>query len=88
MPVYPALALLTGCFLETWITEPARVGPGWMKNAWITTIAAGLGIMVAVGIVARIFLPGEELIGLVGLILIAAVTCVYIMPSAGIASES
>ncbi len=49
LPVYPALALLTGCFLETWITEPARVGPGWMKNAWITTIAAGLGIMVAVG---------------------------------------
>ncbi|MGA2796067.1 MAG: glycosyltransferase family 39 protein [Thermoguttaceae bacterium] len=78
LPVYPALALLTGCFLETWITEPARVGPGWMKNAWITTIAAGLGMMAAVGIVARIFLPGEELIGLVGLILIAGgYLCLY-----------
>jgi uncharacterized membrane protein HdeD (DUF308 family) len=78
LPVYPALALLTGCFLETWINEPARVGPGWMKNAWITTIAAGLGMMAAVGIVARIFLPGEELIGLVGLILIAGgYLCLY-----------
>jgi 4-amino-4-deoxy-L-arabinose transferase-like glycosyltransferase len=78
LPVYPALALLTGCFLETWITEPARVGPSWMKNAWITTIAAGLGMMAAVGIVARIFLPGEELIGLVGLILIAGgYLCLY-----------
>jgi 4-amino-4-deoxy-L-arabinose transferase-like glycosyltransferase len=78
LPVYPALALLTGCFLETWITEPARVGPSWMKNAWITTIAAGLGMMAAVGIVARIFLPGEEMIGLVGLILIAGgYLCLY-----------
>ncbi len=78
LPVYPALALLTGCFLETWITEPARIGPSWMKNAWITTIAVGLGIMAAVGIVARIYLPGEELIGLVGLILIAGgYLCLY-----------
>jgi 4-amino-4-deoxy-L-arabinose transferase-like glycosyltransferase len=70
LPAYPALALLTGCFLETWITEPARVGPSWMKNAWITTIAVGLSIMVAVGIVAWIYLPGEEFIGLVGMILV------------------
>jgi len=78
LPVYPALALLTGGFLETWITDPARVGPGWMKNAWITTIAAGLGIMVAVGVAARIYLPGEELIGLVGLILIiGGYLCLY-----------
>jgi 4-amino-4-deoxy-L-arabinose transferase-like glycosyltransferase len=78
LPVYPALALLTGCFLETWITQPARVGPSWMKNAWITIIAVGLGMMLAVGIAARIYLPGEELIGLVGLILIAGgYLCLY-----------
>ena len=70
LPAYPALALLTGCFLETWIAQPARVGPSWMKNAWITTIVVGLCIIVAVGIVAWIYLPGEELIGLIGLILI------------------
>ncbi len=70
LPAYPALALLTGCFLESWITEPTRVGPGWMKNAWITTMAVGLCIMVAVIVAVRIFLPGEELIALVGLILI------------------
>jgi 4-amino-4-deoxy-L-arabinose transferase-like glycosyltransferase len=71
LPAYPALALLTGSFLETWITQPAGVGPSWMKNAWITTIAVGVCIMVAVGIVAWIYLPGEEFIGLVGMILVA-----------------
>ena len=71
LPVYPALALLTGRFLETWVAEPARVGPGWMKNAWITLIAAGFAIIIAAGIAARFFLPGDELIGLVGLILMA-----------------
>ncbi len=70
LPVYPALALLTGCFLETWLTQPVRVGPGWIKNAWITTILVGVGIMVAVPFVARIYVPGEELIGLVGMILV------------------
>ncbi len=78
LPVYPALALLTACFLEAWIAEPARVGPGWMKNAWITLIAVGLAIIVAVPIAARFVLPGEELIGLVGLILIAGgCLCLY-----------
>jgi 4-amino-4-deoxy-L-arabinose transferase-like glycosyltransferase len=78
LPVYPTLAIMTGCFLETWIKEPSRVGPSWMKNAWITTMAVGLGIIVAVGIAAWIYLPGEELVGLVGLILIiGGYFCLY-----------
>jgi 4-amino-4-deoxy-L-arabinose transferase-like glycosyltransferase len=71
LPAYPALALLTGCFLESWITEPSRVGPSWMKNAWITTIAVGLCIVAGTVVAVRIYLPGEELIALVGLILVA-----------------
>jgi 4-amino-4-deoxy-L-arabinose transferase-like glycosyltransferase len=78
LPAYPALALMTGCFLETWISQPSRVGPAWMKNAWITTIAVGLCMMVAVAIAARIYLPGEELIGLVGIFLvIGGGLCLY-----------
>lgn len=70
LPAYPALALLTGGFLETWITQPAHVGPSWIKNAWITTIVVGLAMIIAVAIVSWIYLPGEEFIGLVGLILV------------------
>jgi len=42
--------------------------PRWPRNAWISTILTGLGIIVAIPIVAAYYLPGEALIGLVGLI--------------------
>ena len=45
--------------------------PAWgPRNAWISMILAGVGIMIAVPIVAAYLLPGEEWIGLVGLILV------------------
>ena len=78
LPAYPVLALMTGSFLETWIVHPARVGPSWMKNAWLTTIVVGVGIVVAVAIASHIYLPGEGWIGLVGLILvIGGHLCLY-----------
>ncbi len=30
LPVYPALSLLTACFLEGWITGDVKLRPGWM----------------------------------------------------------
>jgi 4-amino-4-deoxy-L-arabinose transferase-like glycosyltransferase len=70
LPVYPALAILTACFLDGWIAEHARVGQGWMRSAWTSTIIVGVGMAVALPIVAIYLLPGEEWIGSVGLILI------------------
>lgn len=70
LPAYPALALLVACFIDRWQTEPASLGRWWLRNAWISMIIAGVGIAIAVPIVAAIYLPGEELIGLVGLILV------------------
>lgn len=70
LPAYPALALLTACFIDRWQTEPASLGRWWLLNAWISMILAGVGIMIAIPIVAAIYLPGEELLGLVGLILV------------------
>ena len=95
LPAYPALALLTACFIERWQTEGEkgtgpicrngltnlRSVPGaayqldlspfprwWLRNAWISMILAGVGIMIAIPIVAAIYLPGEAVLGLVGLI--------------------
>lgn len=71
VPIFPALALGTAAFLEHWFREPAifRGRPVWI--AWGVTIAAGVGIAVVIPFVAAKFLPGEGLIGLVGLILVA-----------------
>ena len=71
LPAYPALALLTGCFLHDWLAEPARVDRWWLRHAGGTLVFVGVGILVAIPIVAAIFVPGEGLMGLVGLVLVA-----------------
>ncbi len=68
MPAYPALALLTACFIERWQLNPQTLKAFWLRNAWISMILAGLGIMIAIPIVASIYLPGEEVLGLVGVV--------------------
>ncbi len=68
LPAYPALAMLTACFLTGWLSDPARAKPRQTRGALITAMVVGLGIAVAVPIVARIYIPGEEWLGAVGLI--------------------
>jgi 4-amino-4-deoxy-L-arabinose transferase-like glycosyltransferase len=70
LPAYPALALLTACWIDRWLAEPASVGRHWLRNAWISTIVVGVAITIAVPIVAAYVLPGEGFLGLVGLILV------------------
>jgi 4-amino-4-deoxy-L-arabinose transferase-like glycosyltransferase len=71
LPAYPALALLTGCFLHDWLADPARVNRRWIQHANATLVFVGAGILIVVPIVAYYFVPGEQLIGLVGLTLVA-----------------
>jgi len=59
LPAYPALALLAAAFVYGWIHEPAGVSRWWMRNASITFIIVGLGIAVALPLVAMFLLPGE-----------------------------
>ena len=70
LPAYPALALLTATFVYAWTAEPARFSRHWMRNATVTLIVVGVGLIVALPVVAEFVLPGEGLIGLVGLSLI------------------
>ena len=101
LPAYPALALLTACFIDRWLAAekgtgpicaqhpPGRSGkldlspfpPPWaLRNAWISTILVGVGIMVAmiaISTVTAIYLPGEAWIGAVGLILVAGGGCCW-----------
>ena len=70
LPAYPALALLTACFIERWLAEPASL-PRWaLRNAWLSTIVVGVGFLAVIPFVAAKFLPGQEWLGLVGLPLV------------------
>ena len=68
LPAYPALALMTACFIDRWQTDPASLARWCLRNAWISLILVGVGIMIAVPIIAEHYLPGEQMLGLVGLI--------------------
>jgi 4-amino-4-deoxy-L-arabinose transferase-like glycosyltransferase len=70
LPAYPALALLTACFIERWLSDPASIGRWALRNAWISTILVGVGLMIAIHFVAAKYLPGEQSLGRLGLLLV------------------
>ena len=70
LPAYPALALLTAAFLHGWLADPARAKRWEMPTALWTTLLVGAGFAVAVPIAARIVVPGDEVLALVGLPLV------------------
>lgn len=70
-PCYPAMALLVGSFVDRWrrgeVTTPAwlpRIGFGLLS-------LAGVAMLIALPIIARRQLPGEEWLGVFGLIPLA-----------------
>jgi 4-amino-4-deoxy-L-arabinose transferase-like glycosyltransferase len=68
LPAYPALALATGAFLDRWIANPQEVSRRLVRLALGTYVCVGVGLVVVLPIVAYILLPGEALLGLIGLI--------------------
>ncbi len=71
LPIYPALALATAAFIHHWLAEPAILGRKSVWIAWGITILVGVVGLGAFPIVARLYAPGEELLGMIGLILVA-----------------
>lgn len=81
LPAYPALALVMSAWLGDWLSETRLEGikkrlnpfsPTWLRNAWLSLILAGAGILIVVPIVAAYYLPQEGLLGLVGAVPLAA----------------
>ncbi len=70
LTAYPALALMTGCFVRGWIVAPERTHPGWLRSATTTMVLVGVGVMIAFPVAAMIFVPGEGFLALFGLTLI------------------
>jgi 4-amino-4-deoxy-L-arabinose transferase-like glycosyltransferase len=76
LPAYPALALLTAFSIDRWqelgrgAGEKLAASPfvQWLKHAWLSLILVGIGIMIVVPVVSVFVLPGEGVLGLLGLI--------------------
>jgi len=67
-PCYPALALLTGCFIYHW-TRGTQVSPDLLNKFAIVVFGlVGLAMLVGLPLATARFLPGEEWLGVMGLI--------------------
>jgi 4-amino-4-deoxy-L-arabinose transferase-like glycosyltransferase len=66
-PCYPALALLVGNYIDRWSRGGAAVAGRWLWAAFGCLALVGVGIAIAVPLVARQMLPGEAWLGLIGL---------------------
>jgi 4-amino-4-deoxy-L-arabinose transferase-like glycosyltransferase len=66
-PCYPALALLVGDYVDRWSRQSTAVAGRWLLAAFGCLAIAGTALAVAVPLVAKQHLPGEEWLGLLGL---------------------
>jgi 4-amino-4-deoxy-L-arabinose transferase-like glycosyltransferase len=69
-PCFPALALLTGNYVSRW-TRQAAAGR-WLRIGLGCYMLVGAAIAAAMPLVARRYLPGEEWLGLIGLVPLCA----------------
>lgn len=77
-PAYPAVALATGCFLDawqrgtigwlTWSRRPQRAAAAIMQIGFGVVLVSGVGIAIALPLIARRWSPGAEWMGAVGLV--------------------
>jgi 4-amino-4-deoxy-L-arabinose transferase-like glycosyltransferase len=72
IPAYPAIALLAGCFVASWIREPAALPKLFTRLAWGCVALVGVGLLIGLPIAANLVLEGEWYLGLIGLIPLAA----------------
>jgi 4-amino-4-deoxy-L-arabinose transferase-like glycosyltransferase len=66
-PCYPALALLTGLFIDRWTRGRSTVPIIWPRLAVGVLAAVGIAIVAILPFVARHYLPGDEWLAAIGL---------------------
>lgn len=73
VPAYPALALLTAAWIESWLSQQ-RATPlaRKLRPAWIMLGLVGVGVAIGLPLAARYFLDANWALGLAGIPLIAA----------------
>jgi 4-amino-4-deoxy-L-arabinose transferase-like glycosyltransferase len=77
-PCYPALALLCGKFFHHLSRGETFASLFWQRAGLVSLALVGTVMLVGLPIAAHRFLPGDEWLGIVGLVpLIAAIVCMF-----------
>jgi 4-amino-4-deoxy-L-arabinose transferase-like glycosyltransferase len=72
LPVYPALALATACFLHSWIEQTAEAAAWWMRYAFVLLATVGVALLIGLPIASRFIAQLDGELGLLGVIPLAA----------------
>ncbi|HEX7379333.1 MAG TPA: glycosyltransferase family 39 protein [Pirellulales bacterium] len=66
VPIYPALALLVGGWLNAWLSGVCVVRGFLLRTAWITLSAVGVAASIAMPLVVRHYVGGGTLLAMIG----------------------
>lgn len=66
-PCFPAVALLTGHFIQRLFSSNVAIGRYWPAASFGCLAVAGVGVAVAIPLVAQRYLPGEQWLGILGI---------------------
>lgn len=69
-PLYPGLALLMGCFVARITSRQIEISPRWYDLTFGLTTLVGVMMTIGLAVAARIYLPGEYLVPIVGVVLV------------------
>ncbi|QDU31965.1 Undecaprenyl phosphate-alpha-4-amino-4-deoxy-L-arabinose arabinosyl transferase [Anatilimnocola aggregata] len=71
-PCFPAAALLVGAFIDRWLADKLLVARWWPAVAFAALALVGVGMLIGGYAVGDKLLPGEQQLGLIGILPIAA----------------
>lgn len=69
-PAFPALAMLTAAWIDGWLTEPQKLNRWLLRQGLVSLGLVGIALMIALPILDHYVLPGEAILGLIGLPLV------------------
>jgi len=91
-PCYPALALLVGNLLHRWTSGQLVISPVWLRVAIASNIVIGVAVMGGIYAATDRYLPGEQWLSVIGVVLvlggIAAVICEFALSSSAQAAAA
>jgi len=67
-PCYPALALLTGCFIYHWSRGEAAASRLWPRLSFASLALVGAAMIIALPLAASRYFPGEGWLAITGLV--------------------
>jgi len=70
-PMYPALALLFGVFVRRVSEQRLEISKRWLDMSMSVTVVVGALMVIGLVVVSQMLLPGEEILALLGVLLIA-----------------